>query len=141
MHTLKGLSTICILGIALTASAGNAQTATDPSAQAVAGAAMQIDPVGMYDFVATLGIEDRTGTLEIVRDEAGAYGGEARVQDENAPAIIESGTVEGSHVALVAWVNGSIEVRFDLDFAGDGFEGTITANGQAIDVVGTRRAQ
>ena len=100
-----------------------------------------VDPVGMYDFVATLGIEDRTGTLEIERNEAGVLVGEAWLEGEGDPALIESGVVNGNHVDLHAFVNGALMVTFALDFTDGNFDGTITAGDESIEVVGTRRAQ
>ena len=108
-----------------------------PAASAVTG----LDPVGMYDFVATMGIETRTGTLEITRNAEGGLRGEGWLEGESEPAVIESGAVSGQHVQLTAFVGGGNQVTFELDFEGTGFSGVITAGGQTIEVDGTRRAQ
>ena len=118
-------------------SSASAQTDATPAPAAAAEA--DIDPVGMYDFVATLGIEARTGTLEIVRNDDGGLRGEAWLEGEGDPAVIESGAVAGNHVSLFAFVGGGTQVTFELDFEGNEFSGVITADGQAIEVDGTRR--
>lgn len=144
MKTTRLLSLFAGLGLALAACSGNESTAEPapvapraPAAPAVTG----LDPVGTYDFVATMGIESRTGTLEITRSPEGGLRGEAWLEGESDPAIIESGAVSGNHVQLVAFVNGSNQVTFELDFEGTGFSGVINAGGDMIDVDGTRKAQ
>ena len=111
---------------------------TELQAQAPAAA---VDPVGMYDFQASMGIEVRTGTLEIERNAEGNLVGEAWLEGEGDPAIIESVVVTGNHVDAYAFVNGSLPVTFALDFTDSTFAGTITAGDQAIAVDGQRRAQ
>ncbi len=141
MKQLQRVSTLCLLGIALVACSRNPDPEYAPDA-AAAPAVSGFDPVGFYDFTATLGIEDRTGTLEITRDANGGLGGEAWLDGEGDPAVIESGAVTGNNVQLLARVGGSNEVTFNLDFTGSSFEGTITAGGdQTIAVSGQRRAQ
>ena len=112
----------------------NVQAESEPAPTAV-------DPVGMYDFVATLGAESRTGTLEIRRNDTGGLRGEAWLEGEPDPAIIESGAVTGNHVALYAFVGGGNQITFELDFTGAAFAGTITAGDETIAVTGTRRAR
>ena len=112
--------------------------AADVEAQAPAAA---VDPIGTYDFQASLGIEVRTGTLEIERNAEGNLVGEAWLEGEGDPAVIESVVINGNHVDAYAYVNGSMPVTFALDFTGETFAGVITAGDDAIDVDGQRRAQ
>lgn len=98
-----------------------------------------VDPSGMYDFVATMGAESRTGTLEIARSAAHGFTGEAWLEGEGDPAQIVSGSIVGNHVLLNALV-GMNDITFELDFTGSTFAGTITAGDQMIDVTGTKRA-
>jgi hypothetical protein len=136
MKTMKAIPAVLALAlVALGAGEVQAQApATDTAAPAV-------DPIGTYDFQATLGIEMRTGTLEIERNEAGDLVGEAWLEGEGDPAIIESVVINGLHVDMYAVVNGSMPVTFALDFTGTEFAGTITAGDQTIDVDGQRRAE
>lgn len=96
------------------------------------------DPSGMYDFVARMGAESRTGTLEIERT-ANGFGGEAWLEGEGDPAQIVSGSAVGNHVILNGLV-GMKDVTFELDFTGSTFAGTIMAGDNEIAVTGTRRA-
>ena len=142
MKTMRLVSMVA--GLALVACSGNEPSA-DPAPVAPQGpapaAVAGFDPVGMYDFVATMGMDDRTGTLEITRNAEGGLRGEAWLEGEPDPAIIESGAVAGNHVQLIAFVGGGNQVTFELDFEGTGFSGVINAGGQAIEVDGTRRPQ
>ena len=101
--------------------------------------AAPVDPVGMFDFEASMGIEARTGTLEIGRNAEGQLVGEAWLQGESEPAVINGGTISGRHVELNALVSNSLPVAFVLDFDGDEFAGIIVANSDTITVIGTRR--
>ena len=112
----------------------NAEATVDPAPSA----APAFDPSGMYDFLAELGIEVRTGTLEIERTPATGFRGEAWLQGEGNPAIIESGTVSGRHVVLNAFAGGT-QVVFELDFDGAGFSGVAIAGEDTITLTGTRR--
>jgi hypothetical protein len=113
----------------------------EASSEPVPAASTAFDPVGLYDFVATMGIETRTGTLEIERNDTGGLRGEAWLEGEPDPAVIESGAVAGNHVQLTAFVGGGNQVTFELDFTGTtAFSGTIVAGGDVINVTGTRRA-
>ncbi|HEX6589505.1 MAG TPA: hypothetical protein VF039_10815 [Longimicrobiales bacterium] len=101
-----------------------------------------VDPVGMYDFIATLGIEMRTGTMEITPDAEGAMAGEVWLEGESDPAVIDDVVVTGSHVQILAYVNNSLPVTFELDFAdANTFEGTVTAGNDSIVIDGTRRTE
>lgn len=102
-------------------------------------AATVFDPSGMYDFLAEVGIQARTGTLEIERVPTTGFRGEAWLEGEGQPAIVQSGTVTDHHVVLNASVGGNIQVKFELDFAGAGFSGVIIADGDTVGVTGTRR--
>ena len=108
-------------------------------APAAAAAVPAFDPSGMYDFVATMGSESRTGTLEFERT-ANGFEGEAWLEGEGDPARIVAGGQTGNHVVLNALV-GMNDVTFELDFTGATFAGTITAGDATIDVTGTKRAQ
>ena len=121
------VTTIFVLAVP---SAGRAQEAPAPP----------VDPSGMYDFTAQLGIEVRTGTLEIERTADG-WDGEAWLEGEGDPALIESGTVSGNHVVLNALVGGGNNVVFELDFTDEGFAGVIIAGGDVISIEGVRRAE
>ena len=125
--------------VALIAAALTAGAAAPAAAQATASA---VDPVGMYDFIATLGIEMRTGTMEIAPDAEGALMGEVWLEGESDPAIIDNVVVTGSHVQILAYVNNSLPVTFELDFAdANTFEGTVTAGNDSIVIDGTRRTE
>ena len=111
-----------------------------PEALAAQGSADAIDPVGTYDFIATLGIAMRTGTLEIRLDADGALVGEARLQGESDPAVIDDVVVSGNRVRILAYVNARLPVTIELDFAGpDAFTGTIAVPDDSIVIDGTRR--
>ena len=110
------------------------------SATSQSDAPAPIDPVGMYDFTATLGSDTREGTLEIVRTPAG-LDGEAWLTGEPEPALADSVTVRGSHVVLYMLVGGGDPVNFDIQFAGPSFTGVIVAGMDSIGVTGQRRAQ
>ena len=96
------------------------------------------DPAGMYDFTATMGSDTRSGTLELERNAAGHMVGEAWLEGEPDPALIESAVIAGSHVDLYAHV-GANAINFSLDFNGPAFSGIIDAGGDTIQVTGTRR--
>ncbi|HUF12721.1 MAG TPA: hypothetical protein VMN78_06465 [Longimicrobiales bacterium] len=113
----------------------NVEEASDPAP----AAATEFDPSGMYDFLAEVGIVARTGTLEIERAPTTGFRGEAWLEGEGQPAIIESGTVTDRHVVLNATVGGGTRLKFELDFAGAGFSGVVSAGGDTIAVTGTRR--
>ena len=126
-------SSLVLLSIAaIGCGSATAQSAEPP-------APTPVDPVGMYDFEAKLGADVRTGTLEITRNAEGGLRGEAWLEGEPDPAIIESGAVSGNHVQLTAFVGGGMPVTFELDFAGAGFTGAVTAGDQTIELTGTRR--
>ena len=99
-----------------------------------------VDPTGFYDFVASRGGDERTGTLEIERTPAG-LDAEAWLTGEPQPALADSVVVDGSSVVLYTLVGGGDEVVFHLDFTGASFDGFIVAALDTIDVRGTRRAQ
>ena len=134
MKTLRSFSAAAVVLFALfyaRPAAAQAPAATAPAAD--------VDPVGMYDFEASLGIEMRTGTLELVRGAEGQITGEAWLEGEGSPAVVQNGTVTGNHVQLNALVNGSMPVTFVLDFTGNEFSGIIRAGNDEITVDGTRR--
>ena len=126
-----------VLSIFVLACSSAPDTDSTPTPTTVASAAL--DPSGMYDFVATMGGESRTGTLEIERSAANGFTGEAWLEGEGDPAQIVSGSIVGNHVLLNALV-GMNDITFELDFTGAAFAGTITAGDQVIDVTGTKRA-
>lgn len=128
--------TLCA-GLLLIGACSSSPTPDTTPAPAPA-AAVAFDPSGMYDFVATMGMESRTGTLQITRT-ANGFEGEAWIEGEGDPARIVGGGVTGSHVVLNALV-GMNDVTFALDFTGTTFAGTITAGDAVIDVTGTKRA-
>lgn len=135
MKLAKAFSTAALLGALTFAAAPVAAQAAEPSGQSV-------DPVGMYDFIATLGIEMRTGTMEIAPDDEGALIGEVWLQGESDPAIIDNVVVTGNHVQILAYVNGQLPVTFELDFDGaNAFTGTVTAGDDSIVIDGTRRTE
>lgn len=109
-----------------------------PASPAPEATVAAVDPAGMYDFIATMGAQTRTGTLEI-RNEPQGIRGEAWLEGESDPAIIGTGSVTGNHVVLDAYVGNGMDVTFALDFTGSSFTGTISAGGDVIDVTGTRR--
>ena len=115
-------------------------TAACSSAPSSSDSPAPFDPVGMYDFTATLGSDTREGTLEIVRTAAG-LDGEAWLTGEPQPALADSVTVRGSHVVLYMLVGGGDPVNFDIQFAGPAFAGVIVAGMDSIGVTGQRRAQ
>src|SRR5688500_16818072 len=117
----------------LACSSAPATDSTPTPAANTASAAL--DPSGMYDFVATMGAESRTGTLEIARSAAHGFTGEAWLEGEGDPAQIVSGSIVGNHVLLNALV-GMNDITFELDFTGSAFAGTITAGDDTIDVTG-----
>ena len=99
-----------------------------------------LDPAGMYDFVASVGGESRNGTLELERTATG-WEGEGWLDGEADPALVDSATINGSHVTVYAMVDGEDEIIFDMDFAGrNSFTGIIMAGAQSVNVTGTRRA-
>ena len=128
---------VLLMVFATACSSASAQSDSTPAPASAAA----FDPTGFYDFEATLGIEVRTGTLEFERNAEGHLVGEAWLEGEGDPAIIESVVVSGNHVDAYAFVNGSTPVTFALDFTGSAFSGTIDAGGQSIAVDGQRRAQ
>lgn len=100
-----------------------------------------IDPVGTFDFLASFGIEARTGTIEIRTGDDGVLVGEVRLQGESEPAVVENVTVDGNQVQIVARVQGQLLVTIDLDFRdADVFSGTIAVPDDSIDIDGRRRA-
>ena len=109
-------------------------------AHAPANPPAPIDPVGVYDFVATMGSDERTGTLEIERTAAG-LDAEAWVTGEPNAALADSIAVDGSRVFIRTYIGGGDRVDFDLQFAGDAFTGDIVVGLDSIDVRGQRRAQ
>ena len=127
---MKNVQLLFVVVIATLAGAGpvHGQAPTAP-----------VDPVGMYDFDAVMGIQEQKGTLQLERNPEGQLVGEARLEGESDPAIIGSGVVTGNHVELSALVNNSLPVTFVLDFTGSEFEGVIVANSDSIAVYGTRR--
>ena len=102
-------------------------------------AAATFDPSGLYDFVATMGADSRTGTLEFERTGNG-FEGEAWLEGEGDPARIVSGSIAGNHVILNGIV-GMNDVTFEIDFTGGTFAGTITAGDNVIGVTGTKRTE
>ncbi len=136
MTTTKRLS--AAFALAMLALAAPAQA----SAQAAAPApAVVIEPIGTFDFLASFGIEARTGTIEIRAGEDGVLVGEVRLQGESDPAIVDNVVVEGNQVEILALVNGHLMVTIDLDFKdADAFSGTIAVADDAIDIDGRRRA-
>ena len=110
-----------------------------PSKGGAQEAVAPVDPSGMYDFVAVLGIEARTGTLEVTQTADG-WDGEVWLEGEGDPALIESGTVTGNHVVLNAVV-GPNPITFELDFTDDRFTGVVNAGGDVITMEGTKRAE
>ena len=124
------LTASALLALALT---GCSSSAPPPRA-----APEPIDPVGMYDFVAALGTDERTGTLEFERIASGLRA-EAWLTGESQPALSDSVVVNGSRVTFRAYVGGGDEVNFDLDFEGAAFRGVIVAGLDTITVRGQRR--
>ena len=128
MRSLPSVSLLLISAAAL---------ACGPSSGAPATPA-PVDPTGFYDIVATLGTDERTGTLEIERSADGLEA-EAWLTGEPQPAIADSIEVHGSHVVLHTLVGGGDAVRFELDFAAAAFEGIIVVGLDTIAVTGQRR--
>jgi len=132
-------NTIRVLALASVLVASACSRGVQAESEPSPAASTALDPVGMYDFTATMGADSRTGTLEITRGDAGGLRGEAWLEGEPDPAIIESGAVAGNHVQLTAFVEGTNQVTFELDFAGSSFTGVIVAGGEQISVTGSRR--
>lgn len=126
---------------AMTLAALTLGLATLLAAQAPAGTADPVDPIGSYDFIATLGIEMRTGTIEIHPTEDG-FEGEVRLQGESDAAVIDDVVVTGQRVEIQAFVNGSLPVTIAMDFTGpDVFTGTIAVPDDSIVIDGSRRTE
>lgn len=121
---------------AVTAACGGRQVAVESAAPA---AVATLDPVGMYDFTATLGGETRTGTIHIQPTSSGGYGGEARLEGEPQPAPIDSVRVDGDRMVINASPSGQ-NVIFELEFAGSSFTGFVFAGDDAVPLTGTKRA-
>ena len=134
---MRRVTPLVVLILLSATACANAAARSEPTP--APAASNELDPVGMYDFVASLGIEARTGTLQIQRSDTGGLRGEAWLEGEGDPAMIQSGAVSGNHVSLFALVQGSLQVSFELDFAGTAFSGLIIAGGDSIAVDGTRR--
>ena len=132
MRTTTLLFALSLAG--LTAACGGREVAVESVAPAAA-----MDPVGMYDFTATLGSESRTGTIHIHATPSGGYGGEATLEGESDAATIQNVRVEGNRLIIDASPPGQ-DVTFELDFTGNTFSGLIFAGGDAIPVTGAKRA-
>ena len=98
------------------------------------------DPVGVYDFSASMGGIERTGRLEIERSATGAIGGRAILDDEPEPAEITSVTVNGDTMVVEIMPPGGEYVVFTLTFTGSSFTGNAIANGMTIPLTGSKRA-
>lgn len=134
----KTIPTLTAALVLLTAACSGNAAPESAAAPAPVAAAAATGPAGMYDMIVTRGIEERTGTLEIVQSGAG-FTGEGWLDGEADPAVIQSGSRTGNHVTLHAIVGGGNPVTFELDFEGNDFSGTITAGGDVLNVTGTRR--
>lgn len=121
---------------ATTASCGGREVAVQSTAPV---AVTTLDPVGMYDFTASLGTETRNGTIDIRQSAAGRYIGEARLEGESDPAVIDSVQVSGNRMIIDATPPGT-SVTFELEFTGSDFTGFAFADGDAIPLTGSKRA-
>ena len=139
---MRLIASAVAVSLTVVAAACSSTTGYDPAPSPTTSATTTtaFDPSGMYDFVASMGAETRTGTLEIERSAANGFEGEAWLEGEGDPARIVSGGVTGNHVILNGIV-GMNDVTFEIDFTGNTFAGTITAGDNVIDVTGTRRGQ
>lgn len=135
MRTKASVVALFLVVFAAACGRGYPQEDGDPTPSSSASA---LDPVGMYDFTATLGSESRTGTIDIRRTENG-YGGQATLEGESDAAILDSLRVDGNRMVIDLTVSGG-PVVFELDFTGAAFTGFIFADEDAISVTGAKRA-
>lgn len=98
-----------------------------------------LDPVGTFDFTASIGGETRTGHFTIERAAAG-YEGLVRLEGEDEPAQVRELQVSGQQLTFDAVVPSAGETfTFDVAFTGDTFSGNVIGGMGAIPVTGRRR--
>ena len=97
------------------------------------------DPVGTYDFTASMGGITQTGTLVIQRNDAGTLGGYATIDGEPEPAAVNSVTQTGSRLVVGLTPPDGSEVTITMDFTGSTFTGNAAAHGQTIPLTGSKR--
>ena len=132
-------TTTMAFALSLAALTAACSRGVDVSSEAPApAAAAALDPVGVYDFSVSFGGETRNGTIH-VHATADGYGGEARLEGEDEPAVIDSVRVTGNRMIIDATPPGQ-GVTFELDFTGNAFSGLIFAGDDAIPVTGSKRA-
>lgn len=130
-------ATVLVLSLAVLAAGCGGGYAEAESGPAPSVSAATLDPVGRYDFTASLGGETRTGTIEIART-ANGYGGSATLEGESHAAVIDSVRVTGNHMVINLTVPGD-PIVFELNFTGAAFTGFILAGGDVVDVFGAKR--
>ena len=98
------------------------------------------DPVGTYDFTASMGGTSQRGTLVIQRTDGGTLGGYATIEGESEHAVVNSVSQTGSRIVVGLTPPDGEAVTFTMDFTGASFTGNVAAHGQMIPVTGSKRA-
>ena len=134
MHRIA--SAAAVASIVLLAACSRGYEAESEPAPAASSAAL--DPVGVYDFSASMGGMTRTGTLTVTRTDTG-YGGEATVEGESQPATITGARVEGNVITVeVLPPNGGGMIDFVMTMSGSTFTGNVVVEGQTLPITGTK---
>ena len=120
------------------ASSPNQATEPAPSAAAApAPAAAAFDPVGTFTFAADVDGTTRGGTLEIRRNQQGSLGGTLHSDEGSIP--IDAVAVEGRTMRVSFVLPDGPQVVFLLQFEGDNYTGSWSAEGMSGALTGARR--
>ena len=130
MRRLASFTSVAVL-VLLSACGRTAAVESEPSPS--------FDPVGVYDFAATMGGMTRTGQLHITRSN-GTLGGYATLQDEPDPATVTAVHVDGSQMHVDVMPPNGERVQFVVTMNGSSFSGNVITDMGQIPVTGTKRA-
>lgn len=122
----------------LIACARTPNPATEPAPSAAAQpAAPAFDPVGTFSFAADVEGTTRGGTLEIRRNDQGSLVGTVHSDEGSVP--LDAVAVEGRTMRVTFAMPDGTGVVFLLQFQGDDYTGSWSAQGYSGPLSGSRR--
>jgi len=136
---LLAASGALLLAACATAPRSEPEPAPQPQpAAATTAAATAFDPVGTYSFSVDMQGNAINGTMTITRATDGRIGGD--MTSDQGTLTFSSVVIEGKKVTASGLLQNGPELTFVMEFAGDDFSGTFSAQGTTAGTIsGTRK--
>ena len=115
-----------------------AQTTGMGTQQTAPAASTAFDPLGSYTFSVITQGNTIGGTMNIRKAPDGSLGGD--MASDQGSLTFTSVTVDGRRVTTTGVLDNGPELTFVMDFVGDEFTGSISAQGQSVgSISGSRK--